>query len=54
MNTQLATMEYTNQNAIDNALLELKTAFKVATIKERRYYVKQHKIVRLIKNDYWK
>ena len=39
-------MECTNQNGIDNAFSELKTAVKIATIKERKHYVKKHEKVK--------
>ena len=45
LNTELATMEYKNQNAIDNASYEFKTVVNVAPIRERTHYVKQHKKV---------
>ena len=45
LNTELERIEYTNQSAIDNASSELKNAVKVATIKERTHYVKQHEKV---------
>ena len=45
LNTELERIQYTNQSAIDNASSELKNAVKVATIKERTHYVKQHEKV---------
>ena len=44
--TKLATMECINQNGIDNAFSELKTAVKIATMKERTHYVKYHEKVK--------